>query len=170
MTEYRTIIADPPWTPALNAGHPSYKAGPQRQYRTMSVRDISALPVPAAKQAHLWLWVVNQHVDWGYAVARAWGFEPWNMITWAKPGLGVGRFQCNSEHVLVCRKGPRQATRSARPAERGSPGREAATARSPRSSTGWSKPFRPAPTWKCSHESAAPAGTPSATKWKGRYA
>ena len=73
----------------------------------MSVQEICALRVPAAKQAHLWLWVVNQHVDWGYEVARAWGFEPWNMLTWAKPGLGVGRFQCNSEHVLVCRKGPR---------------------------------------------------------------
>ena len=29
------------------------------------------------------------------------------MITWAKPGLGVGRFQCNTEHVLICRKGSR---------------------------------------------------------------
>ena len=56
----------------------------------------------------MWLWVVNQHIDWGYAVARAWGFEPINMLTWAKPGMGVGRFQCNTEHVLVCRKGTRQ--------------------------------------------------------------
>jgi len=104
---YRTIIADPPWTPTLNAGHPSHKAGPQRQYRTMSVQEISALPVPAAKQAHLWLWAISQHVDWGYTVARAWGFEPWTVITWCKPGFGVGRFQCNTEHVLVCRKGPR---------------------------------------------------------------
>jgi N6-adenosine-specific RNA methylase IME4 len=27
------------------------------------------------------------------------------MITWAKPGLGTGRFQSNTEHALVCRKG-----------------------------------------------------------------
>lgn len=164
--KYRTIIADPPWTPTLNAGHPSYKAGPQRQYRTMSVRDICSLKVPAAKQAHLWLWVVSQHVDWGYEVARAWGFEPWNMLTWTKPGLGVGRFQCNSEHVLVCRRGPRHGNPSARPAERGSPGREVVTARSPRSSTGsWSRCL-PARTWKCSPAPADLAGTPSATKWK----
>jgi len=104
---YRTIIADPPWTPTLNAGHPSYKAGPQRQYRTMTMQEISALRVPAARQAHLWLWAISQHVDWGYAVARAWGFEPWTVITWCKPGLGVGRFQCNTEHVLICRKGSR---------------------------------------------------------------
>lgn len=27
------------------------------------------------------------------------------MITWNKPGLGTGQFQCNTESVLVCRKG-----------------------------------------------------------------
>ena len=107
---YRTIVADPPWTPTLGANWKTRftdKARPQKRYQTMSVVNICSLKVPAAKQAHLWLWVVNQHIDWGYEVARAWGFEPWNMLTWAKPGLGVGRFQCNSEHVLVCRKGPR---------------------------------------------------------------
>jgi N6-adenosine-specific RNA methylase IME4 len=107
MTEYRTIIADPPWTPALNAGSPSHKAGPQRQYKTLGVPEIISLRPPAAKQAHLWLWVLTQHVDWGYLVARTWGFEPWTMLTWCKPDLGVGRFQCNTEHVLLCRKGTR---------------------------------------------------------------
>ena len=29
------------------------------------------------------------------------------MLTWCKPGVGCGRFMCNTEHVLVCRKGPR---------------------------------------------------------------
>jgi N6-adenosine-specific RNA methylase IME4 len=57
------------------------------------------------RKAHLWLWVLNQHIDWGYEVARAWGFEPQQMLTWRKPGLGTGRFQCNTESVLVCRKG-----------------------------------------------------------------
>lgn len=110
---YRCIVADPPWRPAISivngpaSGIGAEKASPQRHYGTLDVEEIKALRVPAAPQCHLWLWVVNQHVDWGYAVARAWGFEPWNMITWAKPGLGTGRFQCNSEHVLICRKGSR---------------------------------------------------------------
>ena len=64
--------------------------------------------MPSSEQAHLWLWVVNQHIDWGYAVARAWGFEPINHADLVpNPGMGVGRFQCNTEHVLVCRKGTR---------------------------------------------------------------
>ena len=145
---YRTIVADPPWTPALGANWKTRftdKARPQKHYRTMSVADICCLKVPAAKQAHLWLWVVNQHVDWGYEVARAWGFEPWNMLTWAKPGLGVGRFQCNSEHVLVCRKGPRHGNPFGPTGGTWFAGREADIARSPRSSTGWSESVSPGP-------------------------
>lgn len=73
----------------------------------MALDEIEQLEIPSAEQSHLWLWVINQHIDWGYRIARVWGFEPLQMITWAKPGLGVGRFQCNTEHCLVCRKGSR---------------------------------------------------------------
>jgi len=108
---FRTIVADPPWWPSLhrntkgrtNPG--AYRPGPQHFYPLMNVDDICRLVPPSAKQAHLWLWVINQHIDWGYQVARAWGFEPQQMITWCKPGYGTGQFQGNSEHVLVCRKG-----------------------------------------------------------------
>lgn len=106
----RTVVADPPWTPDLGATWETRftdKARPQKHYQTMSVQEICDLRPRTAKQAHLWLWVLNQHIDWGYTVARAWGFEPQQVVTWAKPGLGTGRFQCNTEHVLVCRKGTR---------------------------------------------------------------
>jgi N6-adenosine-specific RNA methylase IME4 len=109
-TMIRTVVADPPWTPALGATWNTRftdKARPQKQYDTLTVAEIEALCPTTAKQAHLWLWVLNQHVDWGYQVARAWGFEPQQMVTWKKPGLGNGRFQCNTESVLVCRKGSR---------------------------------------------------------------
>ena len=111
--KYRTIVADPPWTPTLNATAPSAadktKAQPWNFYPTMDTQRIAALPVAEVvePQAHLWLWCLTQHMDWGYRVARAWGFEPLSVITWAKPGLGVGRFQCNTEHVLVARCGSR---------------------------------------------------------------
>ncbi len=109
--KYRTIVADPPWTPVIGAGKADYskdKARPQKHYPTMTLEAIKALDVPAADSAHLWLWCLSQHVDWGYEVARAWGFEPAITLTWAKDGLGAGRFQCNTEHVLLCRRGPRQ--------------------------------------------------------------
>jgi N6-adenosine-specific RNA methylase IME4 len=107
---YRTIVADPPWTPELGATWKTRftdKSRPQKHYATLTVEEICSLSPPSAARSHLYLWVLNQHIDWGYRVARAWGFEVWNMLTWCKPGLGTGRFQCNTEHVLVCRKGSR---------------------------------------------------------------
>jgi N6-adenosine-specific RNA methylase IME4 len=57
-------------------------------------------------KAHLWLWVLSQHTDWGHEVALAWGFDEYvTMLTWNKPGLGTGQFQCNTEHILLYRKG-----------------------------------------------------------------
>lgn len=108
---YRAVVVDPPWTPTLHAHNPRRatvdKAGPQKHYPTMSLDAICALKPSLAKQCHVYIWVLSQHVDWGYAVASAWGVEPQILLTWAKPGLGAGRFQCNTEHVLVCRGGPR---------------------------------------------------------------
>ena len=41
----------------------------------MSAKEIGNLPVRMlyGEQANLYLWVVNQHIDWGYEVARCWG-------------------------------------------------------------------------------------------------
>lgn len=110
-TGYRTICADPPWSPDLGGtwGARVDKGRPQRFYKTMTLPDIKALDVEAlaAPQAHLYLWCISQHIDWGYEVARAWGFDPVITLTWAKPGLGVGRFRCNTEHIIVARRGSR---------------------------------------------------------------
>lgn len=106
---FATIVADPPWTPALGGswGARVDKGRPQRFYDTLTLDQIKGIEVPAADQAHLYLWCLTQHVDWGYEVARSWGFEPVTLLTWCKPGPGVGRFRCNTEHVLVARKGSR---------------------------------------------------------------
>ena len=106
---YGTIVADPPWEATLGGtwGARVDKGRPQRFYKTMSLENIKALDVPSAPQSHLYLWALSQHIDWGYEVAREWGFEPVITLTWCKPGLGVGRFRCNTEHVIVARKGSR---------------------------------------------------------------
>lgn len=106
----RTVVADPPWSPTLGSTWKTAttdKGRPQKHYATLALSEIEAHRPTTAAQAHLWLWCLNQHLDWGYRIARAWGFEPVNMLTWCKPGLGVGRFQCNTEQVLLCRKGSR---------------------------------------------------------------
>lgn len=83
------------------------KARPQKFYKTMTLEEICSLDVPSAPQSHLYLWCLSQHADWGFDVARAWGFAPVTMLTWCKPALGVGRFRCNTEHIIVARKGSR---------------------------------------------------------------
>lgn len=83
------------------------KSGPQRFYNTLPVPEIIALRPKIAGQAHLYIWGVTQHVDWTYEVARAWGADPIILMTWRKPGVGTGRFQCNTEHFLVARVGNR---------------------------------------------------------------
>lgn len=106
--EFRTIVADPPWTPTMSITNGmAPKASPQKHYVTMSVDEICALKPPIAKQAHLYIWCVAQHVDWAYQVATAWGGKPVILWTWKKKGLGVGRFRCNTEHILVARVGSR---------------------------------------------------------------
>lgn len=106
---YRCVMADPPWKPNLGGAWAAVadKGRPQRFYRTMDLEAIKRFDVPAARQSHLYLWCLAQHADWGYEVARAWGFEPVIMLTWRKPGLGVGRFRCNTEHLLLARRGSR---------------------------------------------------------------
>lgn len=105
---WKTVVADPPWQPTMaitNGGAP--KASPQRQYETASVSEIISLRPSLAEQAHVYIWCVAQHVDWAYEVARAWACEPIIVWTWRKPGAGTGRFQCNTEHILVARRGNR---------------------------------------------------------------
>lgn len=107
---YRTIVADPPWAPTLGGSWTARtdKARPQAFYKTMTLDQIKGLVVPSAAQAHLYLWATSAHLDWGFDVCRAWGFEPVTTLTWCKSALGVGRFRCNTEHVVVARKGSRR--------------------------------------------------------------
>ena len=108
LPEIKTAVVDPPWTPALCAGQPSRVRGlaaPQRHYPTLSLDEIIAIRPPLAKKSHLYIWCLSQHIDWGFELARAWGAKPITTLTWCKPGLGCGRFRCNTEHVVIARRG-----------------------------------------------------------------
>jgi N6-adenosine-specific RNA methylase IME4 len=101
---YRTIVADPPWRYASAAT----KADARRHYPTMAVEQIAVLPVAhlAAADAHLWLWATNALIEDGYRVVRAWGFSPLTLVTWCKPGPGVGHYvRNNTEHCILASRG-----------------------------------------------------------------
>lgn len=104
---YSTIVADPPWSYASAAT----KADANKHYSTMPLDDILAMPVAdlAAPDAHLWLWTTNAFMEEGYAVVRAWGFSPLTLVTWCKPGPGVGHYlRNNTEHVILASRGAAQ--------------------------------------------------------------
>jgi len=116
--KYRTIVADPPWD-VQRLESPGAKAfgtqtGTLRSvrlpYPTMSLAEIAALPVAALAEddAHLYVWTVNRYVEATYEIARAWGFRPATLLTWAKAPMGLGpggAFSQTTEHVLFARRG-----------------------------------------------------------------
>lgn len=100
---YSTIVADPPWQ-----GYGGVKGNPDQHYSTMSLEDICAMPVQdlVGKNAHLWLWGTNRRMEDAHAVVRAWGFEPVTILTWCKPGPGVGYYlRNNTEHAILAVRG-----------------------------------------------------------------
>jgi len=108
--KYNIIYADPPWD--LKRGPDWNSNGPSKPlpYPTMSIEDIANMPVKSivAKDAHLYLWVVNKYIRQSYDIAEAWGFSPSCMLTWCKPrhGIGIGgTFVQTTEHILFCRRG-----------------------------------------------------------------
>jgi N6-adenosine-specific RNA methylase IME4 len=97
---YHTIYCDPPWA---ERGGGQIKRGADRHYPLMKTKDIIALPVEALAEenAHLYLWVTNNHLPDGLEVMKAWGFDYKTMITWNKDRMGIGQyFRGMTEHVL----------------------------------------------------------------------
>ena len=121
MKKYQIIYADPPWDVKFgldnhrerrkSTGSPKGTwSAPMMNYQTMSIDEIKLLPIKqlSADNAVLFLWVINKFVEESYSVARAWGFKPITLLTWAKSprGLGLGgAFVQTTEHLLFCRKG-----------------------------------------------------------------
>lgn len=105
--KYRTIVADPPWrysTARITTTGKQRRAEAMAHYDTMTLKDICAIPVEdmADDNAHLYLWVTNPLLPWGFKVVEAWGFRYITTITWEKLGtLGMGfHFRNQTEHVL----------------------------------------------------------------------
>ena len=70
--------------------------------------DISALQVPAANDAHLYLWTVNRYLVEAFDVMTAWGFKYSTMLVWAKKPMGGGLGGCYglaTEYCLFGRRG-----------------------------------------------------------------
>lgn len=101
---YGGLLVDPPWRYHQTQ---RTKAQADRQYSTMSVEELAALPVEelAAADAHLWLWVTARGLAeaWHLPLLRAWGFRPQGaVVTWCKTGQpGIGAVVRSNTEFLV---------------------------------------------------------------------
>jgi N6-adenosine-specific RNA methylase IME4 len=104
---FRVIVADPPWQYGDGDSEFCSRQG-LAPYPTMTLAEIAALPVEslAYEDAILWLWTTNAHLFDAPDIARAWGFEPKTILTWAKDRFGTGDWlRGQTEHCLMCVRG-----------------------------------------------------------------
>jgi N6-adenosine-specific RNA methylase IME4 len=122
MNQYATIAVDPPWDVAAGRSIGRYElrddgtqafgvtdnASRPLPYPSMTVEQIKALQVPAAEDAHLYLWTTSGYLPAALEVVKAWGFTYSTILTWAKNVMGGGMggaFGISTEHILFCRRG-----------------------------------------------------------------
>ncbi|AWM39115.1 hypothetical protein GobsT_26060 [Gemmata obscuriglobus] len=95
-SKFGCIYADVPWR---------YDRAPRgaTPYRTMSLEEIAALPVPALTlpNAHLHFWATHSFLFEARDILTAWGFEYRGVFVWAKPQLGTGYYWRSSVEFLV---------------------------------------------------------------------
>lgn len=115
--KYRAIYADPPW-PGKASGWISRsgnKKTPEEHYKTMTIKEIAALPVQdiSAKDCLLFLWVRSPRLKEGLGVMESWGFEYKTIaFNWTKltklglPVTGLGYWtRSSTELCLLGKKG-----------------------------------------------------------------
>jgi len=99
--KYGTIVVDPPWE------YSQWRSTTPAAYSTMSLSEIAALPVRELGDgaAHLYCWSVLPLMAEAFDIVRGWGFKPATVLTWCKPGVGLGGgFRGNTEHLIVARQ------------------------------------------------------------------
>jgi N6-adenosine-specific RNA methylase IME4/ParB-like chromosome segregation protein Spo0J len=102
--KFHVILADPPWT--YQSRMPGRVASRTEPYPVMSTEEIIAVPIPAAKDAVLFLWTTNPMVVEALKVMEGWGFEYRTNAVWVKDKTGMGYYvRQQHELVLIGRRG-----------------------------------------------------------------
>ena len=103
--KYRVIYADPPWS-YNDKQNIEVLGGAEKHYTTMPIDDICALPVPAADDAVLFIWVTSPLLEDVFKVIKAWGFKYKSSFVWDKVAHNMGHYNSvRHEFLLICTKG-----------------------------------------------------------------
>ena len=105
-TLFPVIYADPPWDYEVWSAETGKGRAAANHYPTMPLGQICALPVPAAPNAVLFLWVPANLVPAGCQVVDSWRFTFKTQIVWRKPHAGTGLwFRSRHENLFVATRG-----------------------------------------------------------------
>lgn len=103
--KYRVIYADPPWSYGDKQNIEGL-GGAVKHYPTMPLDDICALPVPAADNAVLFMWVTSPLLEDSFKVINAWGFKYKSSFVWDKVAHNMGHYNSvRHEFLLIATKG-----------------------------------------------------------------
>ena len=106
--KYSTILADPPW---MQQGGGKSKRGADRHYPLLKEEQIKSIMTEVLadsveEDAHLYMWVANNHLPEGLRIIEHLGFRYITNLVWAKPYFGLGRyFRGQHEICLFAVKG-----------------------------------------------------------------
>ena len=89
--KYRVIYADPPWS-YNDKQDTVYHGGAVKHYPTMPLEDICTLPIPAEKNAVLFLWTTSPMLEDAFKVINTWGFKYKSSFIWDKVSTAMGNY------------------------------------------------------------------------------
>jgi N6-adenosine-specific RNA methylase IME4 len=81
---YTTVLMDPPW----RYKSPGWLGGASRHYPTLPTEALMEIPVDSftTRDAHLWLWATETHLEDAFRLASHWGFARRGIWEWVKLG------------------------------------------------------------------------------------
>lgn len=100
---YATILADPPW---MERGGGKIKRGADRHYGLLHEHQIIEAILGCSlwkpdSNAHLYLWVTNNHLPSGLRVMDALGFRYVTNAVWVKDRPGLGQYFRGQHELLL---------------------------------------------------------------------
>lgn len=103
---YATLVIDPPWPMEKIEREVRPNQAAPLDYRTMGEDELRAFSIPAADDAHLYLWTTHRFLPLALELVEAWGFKYQCLMTWVK-NVGITPFSWmySTEHVIFARRG-----------------------------------------------------------------
>jgi N6-adenosine-specific RNA methylase IME4 len=98
---YNVIHADPQWSFAPYSRITGMDRAAENHYGTMTTEAIKSLPIPAAKNAVLFLWATVPMLTQALETMAAWGFTYKSHFVWIKDRVGTGYWARNRHELLL---------------------------------------------------------------------